>query len=64
MDPLRDEAYIYEQVLREDCGIKTKVDVYPGLPHGFWTFFPTLQACKQRQRDCVEGMRWLLEQGR
>jgi acetyl esterase/lipase len=39
MDPLRDEALIYEKVLREDYGVKTKLDVYPGLPHGFWIFF-------------------------
>lgn len=35
-DPLRDEALVYEKVLREEFGVKTKVDVYPGLPHGFW----------------------------
>ena len=33
MDPLRDEALIYERVLREDFGVNTKLHVYPGLPH-------------------------------
>ena len=33
-DPLRDEALIVERIMREKEGIKTKVDVYPGLPHG------------------------------
>lgn len=34
MDPLRDEALIYATMLEDDNGAKTKVDVYPGLPHG------------------------------
>jgi acetyl esterase/lipase len=34
LDPLRDEALIYEEVLRTECGVKTRLDVYPGLPHG------------------------------
>ena len=33
-DPLRDEALIFERILREDEGVKTKVDVYAGQPHG------------------------------
>jgi len=62
MDPLRDEALIYEEILRVDNGIKTKVDVYPGLPHGFWSWFPDAQFSKKFQEDCVNGMSWLLEQ--
>jgi acetyl esterase/lipase len=27
-DALRDEALIYEKVLREQCGVKTKLSVY------------------------------------
>ena len=34
MDPLRDEGLIYEHVLREECGVATRLDLYPGLPHG------------------------------
>jgi acetyl esterase/lipase len=40
MDILRDEALIYEQVLREDNGVETKLDIYPGMPHIFWSTFP------------------------
>lgn len=36
MDPLRDEALIYATILEEESGVKTKVDVYSGLPHGHW----------------------------
>jgi hypothetical protein len=34
MGPLRDHALIYNRVLREEYGIATKLDLYPGLrPH-------------------------------
>lgn len=33
LDPLRDEGLIYERVLREDVGLKTRIDVYPGFGH-------------------------------
>lgn len=61
LDPLRDEALIYERVLREEAGVKTKLDVYPGLGHYFWTNFPLLDASKQFVEDTVRGVRWLLE---
>lgn len=60
MDPLRDEALVYERVLREEYGIKTKLDMYPGLPHGFWLFFPMLKASRQLLVDMVQGMGWLV----
>lgn len=62
MDPLRDEAYIYEEILREENGVKTKVDNYPGLPHGFWSYFPEAEFSKNFQQDCIAGMKWLLAQ--
>ncbi|KAL0932936.1 lipase 2 [Colletotrichum truncatum] len=62
LDPLRDEALIYERVLREEAGVKTKLDIYPGLPHYFWTNFPYLKQSKQFVEDTVKGVRWLLEQ--
>ncbi|RMZ76343.1 hypothetical protein DV738_g4980, partial [Chaetothyriales sp. CBS 135597] len=58
-DPLRDEGLIYEDILREN-GTKTKVYVYPGLPHAHWGFFPTLKASTQFRKDQVEGFGWLL----
>lgn len=60
MDPLRDEAIIYEKMLREDNGLRTKLDMYPGLPHGFWGFFPSLKRSKDFRGDMVQGMGWLL----
>lgn len=62
MDPLRDEGLIYELILREE-GVKTKVDVYQGLPHGFWSFLPpTISASKTFVQEMVEGIKWLVEQ--
>ena len=60
MDPLRDDALIYERVLREEYGIKTKRDIYPGLPHGFGASFPMLKSADKFRKDMVEGMGWLL----
>lgn len=61
-DPLRDEALIYERVLRDECGVKTKVDVYPGLPHGFWQLFPQMKGSEGFVADSMAGVKWLLEQ--
>lgn len=62
MDVLRDEALIYERVLREECGVKTKVDVYPGLPHGWWGMFPQLRVSQKFAREADAGVGWLLGQ--
>ena len=59
MDPLRDEAIIFERRLREN-GTKTKIDIYPGVPHNFWTAFPTMNLSKKFIQDTVKGMEWLL----
>ena len=59
---MRDEALVYERILREDEGVKTKVDVYSGLPHGFWSIFPQMKASQQFTEDSVAGAEWLLKQ--
>lgn len=65
LDPLRDESLIYERVLREENGIATRLDFYPGLPHHFWEFYPQLrQQIHRRTEDTVNGIQWLLEKGR
>lgn len=61
LDPLRDEALIYERVLSEEAGVETKLDIYLGLGHYFWTNFPLLDASKQFVEDTVKGVGWLLE---
>ena len=61
MDPLRDDAVIYDQVLRE-AGIKTRFRMFPGVPHSWWTSAPTLEITKKGMQDFTDGVRWLLEQ--
>lgn len=60
LDIGRDDSLIYERVLREECGIETKADMYPGYPHVWWSNFPELEASKKRDDDAVAGVGWLL----
>jgi hypothetical protein len=55
---VRDDSFIYERILREECAVKTRVDLYPGLPHGFWSWFPEATFSKKQLKD---SMAWLLE---
>ncbi|KAH6980958.1 Alpha/Beta hydrolase protein [Ilyonectria sp. MPI-CAGE-AT-0026] len=59
-DPRRDEAILLDQLLQE-VGLSTKVQIYQGLPHGFWTTCPDLPASKQWLEHLIEGMRWMIE---
>ncbi|KAI0783539.1 alpha/beta hydrolase fold-domain-containing protein [Abortiporus biennis] len=59
-DPLRDEGFLYEKVLNKN-GVKTKLDVYPGYPHGGNYVLPGLEISKKFDDDFVEGVRWLLQ---
>jgi len=60
LDPLRDEGLIYEATLREN-GVKTRTDIYPGLPHGFDGLFPQLQEpAAKATADREKGFDWLL----
>ncbi|RMZ26805.1 hypothetical protein D0859_09135 [Hortaea werneckii] len=62
MDPLRDEALIYERLLREESGVRTKLDVYSGFPHGFWSIAPQMKASERFVQDSIKGVQWLLQQ--
>lgn len=62
MDPLRDEDLLYERILREECGVKTKFDLYPGLPHGFWAYFPGAEFTLKHAEDSKNGLAWLVDQ--
>jgi len=62
MDPLRDGSLIYEKILREEHGVKTKLDVFPGQLHGFFVLFPTMEAVKDWRERSTVGLAWLLQQ--
>ncbi|KAJ3052415.1 hypothetical protein HK097_006311 [Rhizophlyctis rosea] len=64
MDLTRDDSLIYEKVLREECGIATRLDLYSGYPHCWWSNFPELEMSKKRLQDTVDGLGWLLEQSK
>ncbi|KAH6613607.1 Alpha/Beta hydrolase protein [Chaetomium sp. MPI-SDFR-AT-0129] len=60
MDINRDDGLIYERVLREECQVPTRLDLYAGYPHCFWDSYPDLELSKKRAEDTIEGFRWLL----
>lgn len=61
MDIWRDSALFYCDLVRKFGG-KTKVEVYPGLPHLWWSMYPQLSINKKWARDLVDGVAWLLKQ--
>jgi acetyl esterase/lipase len=58
-DLLRDDGLIYEQVLRY-FGVKTKLVVYLGVPHGFSIFWE-MELAKKYFMDQIMAIGWLLE---
>ncbi|GJJ13723.1 hypothetical protein Clacol_007979 [Clathrus columnatus] len=59
LDILRDEAFLYERLLKE-AGVPTRVDVYPGLPHGFHMAFSHFKETKRQKEEFKNGLNWLL----
>jgi len=64
MDMSRDDGLIYERVLREECRVSTRLDLYAGFGHCWWGLMPQLEMSRKRMKDSVDGVGWLLEVGK
>jgi acetyl esterase/lipase len=62
MDIWRDSALLYCELL-QSAGNKVKTDIYPGVPHLWWSMFPQLSINRKWAKDLVNGVEWLLKVG-
>lgn len=60
LDPLRDEAVLYDRMLRE-AGVLTRFELYGGYGHMFWTNYPDCDESVKFVSDTLRGVKWLLE---
>lgn len=61
MDPLRDDGLVFEKMLREENGVRTRLDLHEGFGHMFWMNFPGMKKSREAAKSRLEGIRWLLE---
>lgn len=61
MDIWKDSAIFYCDQIRK-AGDKVKVEIYPGVPHFWWSMYPQLSINQKWARDLVNGVDWLLKQ--
>ncbi|KAH8100020.1 Alpha/Beta hydrolase protein [Cristinia sonorae] len=59
LDLFRDEGILYEKLLKE-AGVKTRLHVYQGVPHGFYFVYHQLAVGKKFEKDYKDGLLWLL----
>jgi versiconal hemiacetal acetate esterase len=59
-DPCRDDGRVLVRRLREECDKGVKEDYYEGLGH-YFHWFPQLSLAHECMRDCVEGVKWVLD---
>ncbi|KAL1948272.1 hypothetical protein VTO73DRAFT_12347 [Trametes versicolor] len=59
LDTVRDDAFVYQKALQE-AGVETKLELYPGVTHGFHNQFPTISMATKVWDDTRKGLEWLL----
>ncbi|KAM5344139.1 hypothetical protein ACJ41O_012676 [Fusarium nematophilum] len=60
LDPLRDHALVYKRVLEEEWKVPTRLELYEGFGHMYWTNWPEMERSHDYWRDMLDGIRWLL----
>ena len=62
MDLWKDSAYFYCDKVAK-AGGKVKLELYPGVPHTWFSMYPQLSINKKWAKDLLEGVEWLLKEG-
>ncbi|KAK5197953.1 hypothetical protein LTR92_002198 [Exophiala xenobiotica] len=60
MDMRKDSAVYCDKV--KEAGGSVKMDLYPGVPHVWYSMYPELSINKKWSKDLVTGVGWLLTQ--
>jgi acetyl esterase/lipase len=58
-DLFRDDGLVLSYAMQA-AGAEVLVEVYPGVPHSFWVFAPSLKVSQKCIEDMVRGVAWLL----
>ncbi|KAH6988665.1 Alpha/Beta hydrolase protein [Ilyonectria destructans] len=56
-DPLRDDGFAYAKKLQQ-AGVALKVNVYPGMPHGFMNM--PLKTALKSDEDLIKAIEWMM----
>lgn len=62
LDVLRDEGLLWTELARQGSGTESRVDVYSGLPHGFWRF-RQMRVSREWLDDLLVGVRYVQGEG-